>query len=183
MTQNEQPNSLSNVYVSWGYDGAAASGAGKAFDDDGKIELHVVSDNEFWSLFRDVRTCGRGTFAKVKEVEHSIDLWTILEEDVALGAQTPIERLKPEHELDHLNGVLIVDHAALAAQLAQPERERRVHRQPARPRLVGLQYHGQVEGCEAVGQPVRLCCGFAAALARRLRSAPPRRRRGVDRGV
>eukprot|EP00908_Phaeocystis_cordata_P005451 Transcript_15932.p1 GENE.Transcript_15932~~Transcript_15932.p1 ORF type:complete len:407 (-),score=106.83 Transcript_15932:948-2168(-) len=70
MTQNEQPNSLNNVYVSWGVDGAAASGARKAFDDDGKIELHVVSDNEFWSLFRDVRTCGRGTFAKVKEVEH-----------------------------------------------------------------------------------------------------------------
>ena len=43
----------------------------RAFDPDGPVEATALqSDWQFWSIYTDIRTLGKGHFAKVKEVEH-----------------------------------------------------------------------------------------------------------------
>ena len=43
-----------------------------AFDRDGPVEaVALQSDWQFWNIFSDVRTIGKGHFAKVKQVEHN----------------------------------------------------------------------------------------------------------------
>ena len=43
-----------------------------AFDRDGPVEaVALQSDWQFWNIFSDVRTIGKGHFAKVKEVQHN----------------------------------------------------------------------------------------------------------------
>ena len=44
---------------------------GQAYAPDADVEAHSIDhDREFWDIFEDIRTIGRGNFAKVKEVEH-----------------------------------------------------------------------------------------------------------------
>jgi len=54
-------------------DAAAARPKRKpAFDRDGPVEaVALQSDWQFWNIFADVRTIGKGHFAKVKQVEHN----------------------------------------------------------------------------------------------------------------
>ena len=43
-----------------------------AFDRDGPVEaVALQSDWQFWNIFSDVRTIGKGHFAKVKQVQHN----------------------------------------------------------------------------------------------------------------
>ena len=51
---------------------AAASGGKSAFDPNGPVEaVALQSDWQFWNTFSDVRTIGKGHFAKVKQVVHN----------------------------------------------------------------------------------------------------------------
>ena len=53
---------------------AETGGAGRkhAFDRDGPVEaVALQSDWQFWNVFSDVRTLGKGHFAKVKQVQHN----------------------------------------------------------------------------------------------------------------
>merc|ERR1711871_1359777 len=46
-----------------------------AFDRDGPVEaVALQSDWQFWNVFSDVRTIGKGHFAKVKQVQHTESL-------------------------------------------------------------------------------------------------------------
>ena len=55
-----------------GASSAAAPTGKKAFDTDGPVEaVALQSDWQFWNVFSDVRTLGKGHFAKVKQVQHN----------------------------------------------------------------------------------------------------------------
>ena len=44
----------------------------RAFDRDGPVEaVALQSDWQFWNVFSDIRTLGKGHFAKVKQVQHN----------------------------------------------------------------------------------------------------------------
>lgn len=52
-------------------EGRGGPAAVRAFDPDGPVEATALqSDWQFWSIYTDIRTLGKGHFAKVKEVEH-----------------------------------------------------------------------------------------------------------------
>ena len=49
---------------------AEATGVSRTYGDS-EVEAQAIDhDREFWDVFEDIRTIGRGNFAKVKEVEH-----------------------------------------------------------------------------------------------------------------
>jgi len=51
--------------------GERSSGQLQAYDVDGPVEaVGLQADSEFWQIFEDFRTLGRGHFAKVKQVAH-----------------------------------------------------------------------------------------------------------------
>jgi len=59
-------------YAESSSDGAARGKRKPAFDRDGPVEaVALQSDWQFWNIFADVRTIGKGHFAKVKQVLHN----------------------------------------------------------------------------------------------------------------
>ena len=66
-----------------------------AYDPNGPVEaVGLQEDQQFWDTFRDVRTLGRGHFAKVKEVQH-------VETDEHFAVKI-LDKTLADHDIDDL---------------------------------------------------------------------------------